>query len=312
MQETQQNDFRKQKGIQIAKTNRIMKTEKGWQVPSQTGAGNYTVISNGFEATCTCPDYETRHCKCKHVWAVELVVTKEIDTIGNVTITQTMRKTYSQDWKNYNLSQQVEKEQFTKLLSNITSTIRSPVYSFGRPTKPLSDTIYSMVYKVYSTFSGRRFASDMKQAVENKLIENKIPYNTMFDYFGKKELTPLLAQIVQITSLPLATIEHNFAIDSTGFGTNQFQRWYSFKHGKEINSRRWVKCHFITGTKSNIITSVKVTSEFDNDCPQLPELVQQTAENFDMQEVSADKAYLSRDNMNVIKQAGALPFIPFR
>ena len=31
-----------------------------------------------------------------------------------------------------------------------------------------------------------------------------------------------------------------------------------------------------------------------------------------MQEVSADKAYLSRDNMNVIKQVGALPFIPFK
>ena len=45
---------------------------------------------------------------------------------------------------------------------------------------------------------------------------------------------------------------------------------------KEISSRRWVKCHFITGTKSNIITSVKITLEFDNDCPQLPELVQQT------------------------------------
>ena len=28
-------------------------------------------------------------------------------------------------------------------------------------------------------------------------------------------------------------------IEGTGFGTSQFQRWYSFKHGKEINSRRW-------------------------------------------------------------------------
>ncbi|MBS3101757.1 transposase [Candidatus Woesearchaeota archaeon] len=308
----EQMEVRKQRGYEIAKTSRIEKTDKGWKVPSQSGGGHYIVVSNGFGAECNCPDHELRKCKCKHIWAVELIVTHEIDQEGNITITKTIRKTYSQDWKNYNLAQQKEKEMFMQLLANITKNIRQPAYNHGRPTNPLSDTIYSMVFKVYSTFSGRRFASDMQTSKENGFIEKRIPYNSMFDYFKKKELTPLLAQIVQITSLPLATIEHNFAIDSTGFGTNQFQRWYSFKHGKEINSRRWVKCHFITGTKSNIITSVKVTSEFDNDCPQLPELVQQTAENFDMQEVSADKAYLSRDNMNVIKQAGALPFIPFK
>jgi len=68
----------------------------------------------------------------------------------------------------------------------------------------------------------------------------------------------------------------------------------------------------MTGVKSNVITSVKITSEFDNDCPELKELVKKTAEHFDMEEVSADKAYLSRDNMNVIKEAGAMPFIPFK
>ncbi len=48
------------------------------------------------------------------------------------------------------------------------------------------------------------------------------------------------------------------------------------------------------------------------DCPELKELVSKTAENFDMEEVSADKAYLSRDNMNLIEEAGATPFIPFK
>ncbi|MDO8510763.1 MAG: transposase, partial [Nanoarchaeota archaeon] len=131
-------------------------------------------------------------------------------------------------------------------------------------------------------------------------------------YFKKKELTPLLAQLVQITSLPLSTVERNFAIDSTGFGTGNFQRWFSFKHGRELSSRRWVKCHFMTGVKSNIITSVKVTTEFDNDSPELKALVAQTAENFDMAEITADKAYLSRENLNLIAEAGATPYIPFK
>ena len=305
--------MRKEKGIQIAKTSRRIRNEKGqWKVPSQTGSGYYVVESNGIEAKCSCPDHETRHCKCKHIWAVELIVTKEIDQKGNVTITHTVRKTYSQDWKNYNLAQQKEKELFMKLLSDITSNIRQPAYNFGRPENQLSDTVYSMVFKVYSTFSSRRFTTDMEMAKEKGFISQITPRSSMSDYFKKKEITPLLAQIVTLTSLPLRTVEKDFAVDSTGFGTSIFQRWYSFKHGKEISSRRWVKCHFMTGVKSNIITSVKITSEFDNDSPELKELVNKTAEHFDMEEVSADKAYLSRDNMSLIEEKGATPYIPFK
>lgn len=304
--------IRKAKGYEIAKTSRITKTEKGWRVPSQSGQGSYLVVSNGFGAECDCPDHEQRKCKCKHIWAVEMTVTKEIDDEGNVTVTQTIKKTYAQDWKSYNLSQQVEKEVFMKLLADVTKDIRNPVYNFGRPTLPLSDMAYSIIFKVYSTFSGRRFTSDMKQAQENGFIEQQPHYNSLFNYFQKKELMPLLSQLVQITSLPLSTIEENFAIDSTGFGTGNFQRWFSFKHGRELSSRRWVKAHFMTGVKSNIITSVKVTTEFDSDSPELKALVAQTAENFDMKEVSADKAYLGRENCDAIVEAGATPFIPFK
>ena len=274
--EQQQIEIRKQKGYEIAKNSRITKTEKGWQVPSQTGAGTYTVISNGFESTCTCPDYETRHCKCKHVWAVQLVVTKEVDAEGNVTVTKTVRKSYGQDWKNYNLAQESEKQLFMKFLADITNKISQPTYAFGRPNNALSDSVYSMVFKVYSTFSSRRFATDIQNAKEQKYVEKKIPRSSISDSFNKKEITPLLSQIVQITSLPLQSIEKDFAIDSTGFETSNFQRWFSFKYGKEINSRRWIKCHFMTGVKTNIITSVNVTSEFDNDSGCGTELINTT------------------------------------
>jgi len=310
--EQEQLMVRKERGFEIAKTSRIVKTEKGWKVPSQSGSGHYIVVSNGFGAECSCPDHEVRKCKCKHIWAVELTVTKEVDNQGNVTITKTVRKTYSQDWKNYNLSQQHEKELFMKLLGDITGKIRQPAYSFGRPTTPLNDMVYSMVYKVYSGFSGRRFSTDMKIALEQNHVENTTHFNSIFNYFRKKELTSLLSQMVTVTSLPLKTVESDFAIDATGFGTNNFQRWYSFKHGREISSRKWVKCHFVTGVKTNIVPSVKITTEFDNDSPELKELVGQTTENFDIEELSGDKAYLSRDNLNYIEELGATPYIPFK
>ena len=71
-------------------------------------------------------------------------------------------------------------------------------------------------------------------------------------------------------------------------------------------------CGSSTTAKTNIIPSVKITTEFDQDCPQLPELVNKTSEYFDMQEVSGDKAYLSQQNLELIEEKGAMPFIPFK
>src|SRR3989338_9062117 len=118
----QQIEARKQKGMEIAKTARITRTDKGWKVPSQSGAGHYFVVSNGFEAKCDCPDYETRRCKCKHVFAVEYIVA-EVDDDGNVTVKKAMRKTYPQNWKAYDTASINQKLIFMKLLKDITDNI---------------------------------------------------------------------------------------------------------------------------------------------------------------------------------------------
>ncbi|MDD5418139.1 MAG: transposase [Candidatus Nanoarchaeia archaeon] len=306
------NLTREQRGVLIAQKYRITRTDKGYEVPSQFNKGKYLVKIRYNKKECNCPDYETRGGKCKHIYAVEYTLKKETDNEGNTVLTQTVKKTYPQNWKAYNISQQTEKERFMELLSDITGRIRQPAYTFGRPRGSLGDNIFAMVFKTYSTFSGRRFATDMNWALEKGYIDNKVPYNTMFDYFKKKELTPVLSQIVKLTSLPLRTVETKFNIDSTGFGTSNFQRWFSFKHGKEMCSRRWVKCHFINGAKSNIITSVKITTEESADCPQLPEMAKETAEYFNMEELSGDKAYLSRENFEVVDKLGGTFYVPFK
>jgi hypothetical protein len=68
----------------------------------------------------------------------------------------------------------------------------------------------------------------------------------------------------------------------------------------------------MNGVKTNVITSVKITSEFDNDYPELKKLVDKTAEHFDMEEISADKAYLGKDNLEHIEAKGTRAFIPFK
>lgn len=310
--ETDAERVRQERGVIIAEKCRIIRTDKGFIVPSQSKAGQYLVKIRYDKKTCNCPDYELRRKPCKHIFAVEYTLKKEIDHEGNVILTETIKKTYPQNWKAYNISQQVEKEKLMEFLSDITGRIRQPAYTFGRPKGYLGDNIFAMVFKVYSTFSGRRFATDMKWALEKGYIDSRVPYNTMFRYFKNPELTPILAKMVVLTSLPLRTVEKKFSIDSTGFGTSNFQRWFSFKHGKEICSRRWVKCHFLNGTKTNIITSVKITTEEANDCPHLPEMAKQTAKHFDMEELSGDKAYLSQENFETVNELGGTFFVPFK
>ena len=301
-----------EKGIIIAKTSRIELTNEGWKVPSQSGRGHYTVQTDGSGGFCDCPDYELHKNKCKHVFAAELVSTGAIKSIGDLTDTKSKRKTYPQVWKAYNRAQQNEKLLLMMLLGDLTNRVRQPNYNFGRPSLPLSDMVYSMVFKVYSTFSGRRFTSDMQIALEQGYVSQKPHFNSIFNYFRKEELTPLLADLVTLTSLPLKDVESYFSIDATGFGTSTYQRWHSFKYGRDISSRKWIKCHFMTGAQTNIITSVKITSAFDHDSPQLEELVNKTAENFDMDAVCGDMAYSSRANVDIINSHGATPYIPFR
>lgn len=207
-------EARKENGLIIAKNSRITNTLEGWKVPSQSGKGEYIVEANGAGATCTCQDFELRQNKCKHIWAAEFVATKVVDQIGKIPASRSKKKTYSQNWKSYNLAQQREKLLFMMFLSDLTNRLKQPSYGFGRPTLPLSDMVYSMVFKVYSMFSGRRFTSDMQIAEEQGYISKKPHFNSLFNYFRKEELTPMLAEMVTLTSLPLKEIEKYFGIDS--------------------------------------------------------------------------------------------------
>lgn len=79
------------KGKEIASRFKIQKQGKKWIVPSQTGNGKYTVDLDGEMPHCTCPDYELRGLKCKHIYAVEYTITHETDQENHTTtVTKTV------------------------------------------------------------------------------------------------------------------------------------------------------------------------------------------------------------------------------
>ena len=79
-----------------------------------------------------------------------------------------------------------------------------------------------------------------------------------------------------------------------------------------IAEAKWVKAHVMCGVKTNIITAVEVTAADSADAPFFAPFVQTTAKHFTVNEVSADKAYLSKKNLRTVEAVGGTAYIPFK
>jgi transposase len=219
----------------------------------------------------------------------------------------------SLNWTAYNAAQSEEKRCFVELLANLCSSIKQPAQpGRGRPRLPLSDMVFSAVYKVCVGFSSRRFTSDLRDAHTEGFIDSHPHFNSVNRYLANPALTAILKEFVTASSLPLKPIETDFAIDASGFSTSRFARWYDTKYGRKMQSREWFKAHPVCGVRTKKITAVDISGWTAHDSYFFVPLIKRTAQNFDISEVAADKAYLGHWNMEVVDEAGGTPYIPFK
>lgn len=312
-------EIREQRGVQLAAYCKIEKRGDVWMVPAQSKAGKYVVSPSKDNPVCSCPDFEHRGQPCKHVFAVRIVERRERNAQGDmvcvntVTITEKISKpTYRQDWPNYNLAQQNEKAHFQELLHDLCQGIEEPMQGKGRPRLSLRDSVFAAVFKIYSTVSCRRFTCDLKDAREKGFVKDAPHYNSIFRCLESAELTPILEGMITESSLPLKTVECDFAVDSSGFSTSRFVRWYDQKYRSIKEEHDWIKAHIAVGIKTNVITAARILERDSADSPQFPPLVKDTARNFTVREASADKAYGSFDNVQTVNDVGGMPFIMLR
>lgn len=306
-------DERELRAIQIAATTKLSAKGGRWTVPSSTGSGSYVVSPLAEnKLSCTCPAYELSDDECKHVLAVCLTAQREAGG-KPVRFTELVRVSYGQDWAAYNRAQTQEKDRFLELLAELCHGVpnlrRRPG---GRPPTPLSDMVFATVYKVYSRMSSRRFMSDLRDAHDRGLVSAAPHFNSVTNYMSNPDMTPVLQALITASSLPLKVIETDFAVDSSGFSTSRFIRWFNKKYGYETDNREWVKLHVICGVRTHIVTSAEVSGWAANDTTFFRPLLASTAEHFAIGDVSADKAYLSRKNVDYVEKFGGTPFIPFK
>lgn len=305
------------RGLNIARGDGVRQLRRMvWSVKSATHTGSYLVDFAAEIPACTCPDYEEHggvaEFFCKHIYAC-LVRARKIEVpAGLMSDDSAARRTYSQNWHAYDQAQQHEREQFVTLLRDLCGGIVQPVQTRGRPRKALADIVFAAVLKVYTGFSSRRVFSDVCAAQAAGHIEDVMSPKTLVRYLEDESLGHLLRELIRESASPLAAVERSFAVDSSGFSTCVYDRWFDEKYGKKKKRQRWVKAHLICGTSTHIVSDVIVAEGDSGDAPMLPELVANTAGRFQIAQVSADKAYLSHANFDAIERVGAVPYVPFK
>jgi hypothetical protein len=136
---TTQLSEREQKAAAIAAHTQLVRNPNNtWLVPSQSGTNKYTVNPDPESPFCSCPDFEHRRQRCKHIYAVEIVLQRTV-TVSNdgqtqtVTETLTVKQKYTQDWQSYNAAQTTEKSHFLALLYQLCSKVEEPNPNHGTP-----------------------------------------------------------------------------------------------------------------------------------------------------------------------------------
>jgi len=216
-----------------------------------------------------------------------------------------------QQWKEYTEAQNNEKRLLPDILDELFTHINIKYDSAkrGRSFLSIKDIVYCLALKTYTKLSSRRLISDLDNLKQDGYIEKVPNFTTLMKYLNKEELSYLLESLIVLSSKPITDI-CDVAVDSSGFSTSQFGRWFDFKYDIDKTIRTWVKAHVVCDTKTNIITSITVTPANFADSPQLRPLLEKNTHK--LKEVSADRAYSSRENLQIVVNLGAVPYIPFK
>jgi transposase len=215
-------------------------------------------------------------------------------------------------WDIYNVAKTEQKRLFPILLRELCLCIEEPEKALGRPRLSLPDMIFCCVLKGFLKSQSRQLKEDLCEMCRKGFIHKVPHFNSVSKYLGMPSLTAKLIKLIEISSLPLELIEVDFAVDSTGLSTHRYARWLDERDMQEHARREWIKVHLICGVKTKIVASVITTLGSASDNRQFGRLVEVASRNFNMQEISADKAYLGAENMRYALLANAKLFVPFK
>ena len=153
----------------------------------------------------------------------------------------------------------------------------------------------------------------LKQAYRLTLRNTQGFMESLFQLLGINLEIPSYTQIcrrqgeIQLPKFPMMTSPIHLVVDSTGLKIYGEGEWKVRQHGWSKH-RTWRKLHIGIDEKSNLIVCADLTENSCGDDKMLPKLLEQYPGS--LSQVSADGAYDSHANFDLITSQGAIPTIP--
>ncbi len=234
------------------------------------------------------------------------------------------KKNHDRNWNLYNAYQTEEQVTFLRILNDVVDSlnIRERYRGTGRKPHPMRDMIKCCCIKVYNDFSTRRSNMDILLAHYMGIIGTRPSWNSVIDYFNNPEMPRHLTKAYKKIAALFVDIETCFAIDATGFSTNSQKIWRQSVYQKKDKVsgkvdyrfdnrlvKDFKKLHIISGYITNVITEARITKGSTHDVRCYDNLMKECAKVFNMKEVAADKAYLSRKSCQTTADLGIDPYI---
>ncbi len=178
----------------------------------------------------------------------------------------------------------------------------------GRPPYPPADLAKAVLMQQYFGVSNRAAAGLVRLFMEKMRIKDAFSYKTIERAYDDSLVTLILDEIFRMTHEPVKDREHVFAPDGTGLSRSAKQNWENDRRSKKPK-KGYEKMIAMVGCTYKLFSAVEFPENPEaHESPFFEALLSDTAASFDRIDlVSADSAYLSRDNCDLISGVGALP-----
>lgn len=180
----------------------------------------------------------------------------------------------------------------------------------GRPPYPPEDLAKVVLMQQYFCVANRTAAGLVLLFKEKMGIKQAFSYKSIERAYEDPLVTLILNEVFKMTQEPVKELEHDFSADGTGVPTSIKQNWERDRNDEEKRAG-YGKMVAMMGTTYGLISAVEFPDNpAAHESPLFAPLLEETSSNYSSIElVSLDEAYLSRDNCDLIEEAGAVPRI---
>ncbi len=256
---------------------------------------------------------------------------ERVKSVRSRTFEYQPKKALPREWRGYNTAQEKEVPEVIEMIASIVEQASAPFPfpmrhdAVGREPYPKRDLAKLILAQQYDGRCNRVSIGLLSMLKAFLRVREAPSYKTLERAYDDPDVITLLNEAFFLTQLPVAKLEHEFAMDGTCHPTTIKQNWESSKDeilrlarknkGSGRSTRRrheFEKTVLAVGTTFKIIASfARTRSPYSNECPYLKPLLNQVGELYAfVAKVCLDSGLLSRENCDLIeKMKKAMPRI---